>query len=146
MLRALICRPETAYVYNREDSGKFGFRCRRLRKGKIMAEQKEEKMEEKGMECCHCHQKATPRSEKERKQLQNRLSRMSGQLNGISRMLEENRYCGDILTQVAAVESALQAFGYAILKEHMETCVVEEIQKGNTAVVDEAVELVKKLK
>ena len=46
--------------------------------------------------------KATPRSEKERKQLQNRLSRMSGQLNGISRMLEENRYCGDILTQVAA--------------------------------------------
>lgn len=146
MLRALICRPETAYVYNREDSGKFGFRCRRLRKGKIMAEQKEEKMEEKGMECCHCHQKATPRSEKERKQLQNRLSRMSGQLNGISRMLEENRYCGDILTQVAAVESALQAFGYAILKEHMETCVVEEIRKGNTAIVDEAVELVKKLK
>lgn len=111
-----------------------------------MAEQMEGKMEEKGMECCHCHQKATPRSEKERKQLQNRLSRMTGQLNGISRMLEENRYCGDILTQVAAVESALQAFGYAILKEHMETCVVEEIQKGNTAVVDEAVELVKKLK
>ena len=105
-----------------------------------------EKLEEKGMECCHCHQKATPRSEKERKQLQNRLSRMSGQLNGISRMLEENRYCGDILTQVAAVESALQAFGYAILKEHMETCVVEEIRKGNTAIVDEAVELVKKLK
>ena len=66
-------------------------------------EKLEEKLEEKGMECCHCHQKATPRSEKERKQLQNRLSRMTGQLNGISRMLEENRYCGDILTQVAAV-------------------------------------------
>ena len=78
-----------------------------------MAEKIEEKLEEKGMECCHCHQKATPRSEKEKKQLQNRLSRMAGQLNGISRMLEENRYCGDILTQVAAVESALQAFGYA---------------------------------
>ena len=118
--------------------------------GESMAEQieekLEEKLEEKGMECCHCHQKATPRSEKERKQLQNRLSRMTGQLNGISRMLEENRYCGDILTQVAAVESALQAFGYAILKEHMETCVVEEIQKGNTGIVEEAVDLVKKLK
>ena len=108
-----------------------------------MAEQLKEKLEEKGMECCHCHQKATPRSEK---QLQNRLSRMAGQLNGISRMLEENRYCGDILTQVAAVESALQAFGYAILKEHMETCVVEEIRKGNTAIVEEAVDLVKKMK
>ena len=106
-----------------------------------MAEQIEEKPT-----CCHCHQKSTPRSEKEKKQLQNRLSRMAGQLSGISRMLEENRYCGDILTQVAAVESALQAFGYAILKEHMETCVVEEIQKGNTAIVEEAVELVKKLK
>ena len=132
--------------------------------GESMAEQIEEKLEEKseekkklavgdvkdalvgGVKCCHCHQKATPRSEKEKKQLQNRLSRMAGQLNGISRMLEENRYCGDILTQVAAVESALQAFGYAILKEHMETCVVEEIQKGNTAIVEEAVELVKKLK
>ena len=110
-----------------------------------MAEKIEERLEEKGMECCHCHQKATPRSEKERKQLQNRLSRMTGQLNGISRMLEENRYCGDILTQVAAVESALQAFGYAILKEHMETCVVEEIRKGNTAIVEEAVDLVKKI-
>ena len=113
--------------------------------GESMAEQLKEKLEEKGMKCCHCHQKATPRSEKERKQLQNRLSRMTGQLNGISRMLEENRYCGDILTQVAAVESALQAFGYAILKEHMETCVVEEIQKGNTAIVEEAVELVEQI-
>ena len=79
-------------------------------------------------------------------QLKNRLSRMAGQLNGISRMLDENRYCGDILTQVAAVQSALQAFGYEILKEHMDTCVVEEVRKGNTQIVDEAVELIKKLK
>ena len=112
-----------------------------------MAEQKEgKKWEKKAWNVVIVTRRQTPRSEKERKQLQNRLSRMSGQLNGISRMLEENRYCGDILTQVAAVESALQAFGYAILKEHMETCVVEEIRKGNTAIVDEAVELVKKLK
>lgn len=97
------------------------------------------------MPCC-CHMKATPRTEQELKQLRNRLSRIMGQLNGISRMLDENRYCGDILTQVAAVESALQAFGYEILKNHMETCVIEEIRKGNTAVVDEAVELIKKLK
>lgn len=111
---------------------------------------KEIRMEEKDMcsteKCCCCHQKATPRTEQELKQLKNRLSRMAGQLNGIGKMLDENRYCGDILTQVAAVESALQAFGYVILQEHMKTCVVEEIKKGNTAIVDEAVELVKKLK
>ena len=102
-----------------------------------MAEKIEERLEEKGMECCHCHQKATPRSEKERKQLQNRLSRMTGQLNGISRMLEEAPINED---------DTVRAFGYAILKEHMETCVVEEIRKGNTAIVEEAVDLVKKLK
>lgn len=111
---------------------------------------KEIRVEEKDMcsteKCCCCHQKATPRTEQELKQLKNRLSRMAGQLNGIGKMLDENRYCGDILTQVAAVESALQAFGYVILQEHMKTCVVEEIKKGNTAIVDEAVELVKKLK
>ena len=102
--------------------------------------------ESREVSCCCCHQKATPRNEAELKQLKNRLSRMAGQLNGISRMLDENRYCGDILTQVAAVQSALQAFGYVILKEHMDTCVVEEVKKGNTQIVDEAVELIKKLK
>ncbi len=95
---------------------------------------------------CACHQKATPRSGQELRLLKNRLSRMAGQLSGIGKMLDENRYCGDILTQVAAVESALAAFGYLILQDHMETCVVEEIKKGNTAVVDEAVQLIKKLK
>lgn len=107
-----------------------------------------EKISEEAAEesrCC-CHQKATPRGEKELRQLRNRLNRMIGQLNGIGKMLDDNRYCGDILTQVAAVESALQAFGYVILQEHMETCVVEEIQKGNVQVVEEAVELIKKLK
>ena len=46
-------------------------------------------------------------------------------------MLDDNRYCGDILIQIAAAESALQNIGYIILKEHMETCVAEEIEKGN---------------
>ena len=86
---------------------------------------------------CGCHYKATPRGDQELRQLQNRLKRM---------MLEDNRYCGDILVQVAAVESALQAFGYLVLQDHLETCVVEQIRQGNTQVVDEALELIKKLK
>ncbi|MGN0642286.1 MAG: metal-sensing transcriptional repressor [Huintestinicola sp.] len=95
-------------------------------------------------ECC-CRHKNTPRDEKKIRQLQNRLNRMIGQLNGIKNMLDDNRYCGDILTQTAAVESALKSFGYIILKEHLETCVSEEIRKGNTEILDEAVELIKKL-
>ena len=71
---------------------------------------------------------------------------MIGQLNGMKKMLDENRYCGDILIQLAAVERALQSFGYIILKDHMETCVVEGVKNGDLAVVDEAVELMKKLK
>ena len=85
------------------------------------------------IEASCCHQKAVPRSEEALRNLKNRLSRMSGQLNGI-------------LIQVSAVENALQAFGYLILQEHMETCMVEEIRKGNLDIVEEAFELMKKLK
>ena len=100
--------------------------------------------------CEHCdgcgRTKHTPRSEEQQKLLRNRLNRIVGQLNGIQRMLDENRYCGDILTQIAAVESALQSVGYTILKEHMETCVPEGVRAGNDEVLDEAFELMKKLK
>ena len=96
-------------------------------------------------ECC-CHKKNTPRDEQTVKQLRNRINRIIGQLNGIQKMIDDNRYCGDVLMQIAAVESALQNVGYMILQEHMETCVVEEIQKGNTEIVNEAFELMKKLK
>ena len=82
----------------------------------------------------------------ELKALKNRLNRITGQLNGIGKMLDENRYCGDILIQVAAVESALQSLAYRLLQEHMESCVVEEVMKGNLSVIEETIELVKKLK
>ena len=93
-----------------------------------------------------CRHKHTPRDAQTVKQLQNRLNRMIGQLNGIKNMLDDNRYCGDVLTQVAAVESALQSFGYIILQNHLETCVVEEIKQDNTQILEEVVELMKKLK
>ena len=102
-------------------------------------------MEHEGCPSCH-RQKHTPRDEEKLRLLKNRLSRMSGQLSGIGKMLDENRYCGDILIQIAAVEKALQSFGYIILQEHMETCMVEDIQEGKTEVVEEAIELIKKLK
>jgi len=93
-----------------------------------------------------CKHKTTPRDEKSQKLLSNRLNRMIGQLNGIQKMLDDNRYCGDILNQIAAVESALQSFGYLVLEDHLKTCVVEEIQKGNTPVLEETIDLIKKLK
>lgn len=101
--------------------------------------------------CSACHsccnrQKHTPRSEEQLKALTSRLNRIIGQLGGIKNMLEDNRYCGDILIQLSAVQSALESFGYEILGEHLRTCVVENVQSGNTQILDEALALIKKLK
>lgn len=96
--------------------------------------------------CACCHHKNTPRDVKEQKQLQNRINRIIGQLNGIKNMIDDNRYCGDILIQIGAVENALQSLGYVILQDHMQTCVAEEVRNGNEDILTEAVELIKKLK
>ena len=96
--------------------------------------------------CACCRHKSPPRDAAKQKKLTSRINRIIGQLSGIQNMLDDNRYCGDILIQIGAVESALQGLGYLILEEHMETCVVEQIRQGNTAIMAEAVELMKKLK
>ena len=59
-------------------------------------------------ECC-CHHKATPRSEQMQADLQKRLNRVIGQLNGVKAMIDDNRYCGDVLVQLSAAESAVHS-------------------------------------
>lgn len=93
--------------------------------------------------CC-CHHKATPRSAEMQADLQKRLNRAIGQLNGVKAMLDDNRYCGDVLTQLAAAESAVHSISAIMLKNHLETCVVEQIEAGNTEIIDEAMQLIKK--
>lgn len=95
--------------------------------------------------CCE-RTKNTPRSEEELKALNDRLNRIIGQLGGIKNMINENRYCGDVLIQLSAAENALQNLGYMILKNHLETCVVESIKEGNSEILAEVIELIKKLK
>lgn len=98
-------------------------------------------------DCEHCrdHYKDTPRGEDQIRNLVNRLNRIAGQLGGIKKMIEENRYCGDVLVQVSAVESAVRAFGYLVLEDHMNTCVSEKIRAGDKDIVKETVELIRKL-
>lgn len=93
--------------------------------------------------CC-CHHKATPRSEELQCNLQKRLNRAIGQLNGVKAMIDDNRYCGDVLTQLAAAESAVHSISAILLQNHLETCVVEQIEAGNIAIIDEAMQLIKK--
>ena len=93
--------------------------------------------------CC-CHHKATPRSEELQCNLQKRLNRAIGQLNGVKAMIDDNRYCGDVLIQLSAVQSAVGKVSQLVLKNHMETCVVEQIRQGNDQVVEEALGLIKR--
>lgn len=89
------------------------------------------------------HAKHTPRSEELKRSATRRLNRAIGQLNGVKAMLEEDRYCADVLTQLAAAESAIRSTSRLILQDHLETCVTERIQQGDTEVVGELMRLLK---
>ena len=94
-------------------------------------------------ECC-CH-KTKVRSEEEVRSLMNRLNRIEGQIRGIRGMLEKDAYCTDILTQVSAIQSALNAFSRELLASHIRTCVADGIRQGDEDVVDELVTLLQKM-
>ncbi len=68
--------------------------------------------------------------EEARKKVLARLRRIEGQVAGIQRMVEEDRYCVDILNQVAAVEGALDRVGHLLLAGHVETCVASALESG----------------
>jgi CsoR family transcriptional regulator, copper-sensing transcriptional repressor len=77
-----------------------------------------------------------------------RLRRIEGQTRGLQRMVEEDTYCIDVLTQVAAVTKALQAVSLALLEDHMNHCVVDAARSGDEEgreKVTEAVEAITRL-
>lgn len=108
-----------------------------------MAEEKTEATEQESCPACGS-QKHMPRSEKLKHDVDRRINRAIGQLNGIKNMVDSDRYCGDVLTQLAAVESAVKAISREVMRDHLETCVVEQVQEGNVEVVDEVMDLFKK--
>lgn len=96
--------------------------------------------------CCAARYKNTERPDELQADLQKRLNRAIGQLNGVKNMIDDNRYCGDVLTQLAAAESAIRRVSEIVLRNHLETCVVEKVQKGDTEVLDEVMDLIHKFK
>ena len=96
-------------------------------------------------ESCACRYKNKPRSEQLQAQLISRMNRIAGQVGGVCKMIEDNRYCGDVLTQLAAIDGALRSVEQIVLQNHLETCVVDEIRAGNDEVVSEAMELIKRV-
>lgn len=97
------------------------------------------------MEKCKNCIKTTHREEGEKVLLKSRLKIIEGQVRGISGMIDDDRYCSDILTQLLAVDKSIKSLSQEILKSHLKSCVVEDIQKGNTEVIDEIIELIRRL-
>lgn len=91
-----------------------------------------------------CHKKKH-REEKELRSLQNRLKRIEGQVRGLQKMLAEDAYCTDILTQVTAVQAALNGFSKELLENHIRTCVVNDVRAGEDEVIDDLVRMVHRL-
>ncbi len=68
---------------------------------------------------------------KRRKNVKNRLSRIGGHINGIQRMVDEDRECSEVLTQIAAVRAALNNVAKILLEDHLESCMVDAVKSGN---------------
>jgi CsoR family transcriptional regulator, copper-sensing transcriptional repressor len=74
----------------------------------------------------------------------NRLRRIEGQVRGLQRMVEEDRYCADVMTQIASVHEALRAVGRELMRNHLKHCATTAIKHGGAeadAMYDELVEL-----
>ncbi len=73
-----------------------------------------------------------------------RFNRVLGQVSGISRMVEEERYCPEVLVQIRSVTAALDQIGYLLLREHLAHCVADGIRRGEgDAYLDEVMEVIR---
>ncbi len=107
-------------------------------------ETRETKEAKETKKCC-CQMRTKERSDKEYKDLINRLNRIEGQVRGVKNMVEQDAYCPDILVQVSAIQAALNSFNKVLLANHIRSCVVEDLQEGKDGTIDELVHTVQKL-
>ena len=92
-------------------------------------------------DCCN---KKTKRSLDEKKLIISRLNRIGGQIKGITRMVENDAYCNDILIQLSAVKNSIKSLSTHILENHLYTCVTRDLEKGNLETIDELISLFKR--
>lgn len=91
--------------------------------------------------------KLTTRPEEEKQKLIKRLNIIEGQVRGIKQMILDDRYCGDVITQMLAINKALESLENIILEKHLNSCIKTKIEKGSTEEVSkEVMDLFKKLR
>ena len=95
--------------------------------------------------CQACTQRHVQREKEEKQKLLVRLKKIEGQIRGIQKMVEEDSYCPNVLTQVSAVQSALNSFNKELLAMHIKGCVMTDIKEGKEEAVDELVTVLQKL-
>jgi CsoR family transcriptional regulator, copper-sensing transcriptional repressor len=94
--------------------------------------------------CCTSERKSH-HSDKVKNNLITRLNRIEGQIRGVKGLIDRDTYCDDVITQISAIQSALNSVGKILLEGHLKSCVVERIQEGDQEVLDELLVTVKKL-
>ena len=92
----------------------------------------------------NCCRKKTERSAEEKKRIISRLNRISGQINGISKMVENDAYCNDVLIQLSAVKNSIKSLSEYILENHLSTCVARDLENGDFDAIDEIISLFKR--
>ena len=87
-------------------------------------------------------------SEEDKKRIGTRLNRISGQINGINKMIQDNRDCIDVLNQLLAVQSAVKGVWSQVVKGHLEHCVVDALKnnKHSEEIIEELVQHLEKLR
>ena len=91
--------------------------------------------------CCN---KKTIRRDEEKKLIINRLNRIGGQINGITRMIESDAYCNDVLVQLSAVKNSVKSLSTHILENHLYMCVTRDLENGELDTLDELISLFKR--
>ena len=76
--------------------------------------------------------------------MRKKVIKIEGQIRGIGKMIDNNAYCVDLLTQISAVKSALGSLSRIILENHIQTCVAEGVKQGDKSVIEELNGLIKK--
>ncbi|MGN8232949.1 metal-sensitive transcriptional regulator [Priestia flexa] len=95
-----------------------------------------------------CHSGTVRRSHHSpevKKNLTSRLNRIEGQIRGIKGLIDKDTYCDDVITQISAVQSALNGVSKILLEGHLKHCVVERVQEGDDEVLDELLTTIKRL-
>jgi DNA-binding FrmR family transcriptional regulator len=92
----------------------------------------------------NCCNKKTKRSPDDKKMIINRLNRISGQIGGITKMIENDAYCNDVLVQLSAVKNSVKSLSSLILENHLYSCVARDLENGNLDTIDELISLFKR--